>query len=71
MSYIDTSDNVKPDQYTVQAIFAKLDFIEFKTNKMAHEIDTIKDVLELWNQRKIKDSYFLNFLGQFIENEGL
>ena len=30
MSYIDTSDNVKPEQYTVQAIFAKLDFIEFK-----------------------------------------
>lgn len=65
--FIDTSDKMDVNQYVVCSIFAKLDVIEYKTNKMAHEIDTINPILELWNNKKIKDSYFLNFLNQYID----
>lgn len=67
---IDTSDTIKPEYDTVLRIFATLDLIEFKTDKLAHEIPEISENLEKWNNKLIKDTFFLNFLYKFCEVKG-
>lgn len=48
-----------------QMIFKMLDRIENKTGIMAHNIPEIAEKLQNWQDGKIKDSYFIEFLNKY------
>lgn len=60
-------DNIKESNLDKNMVFNLLDKIEDKKKKMAHEIPEIKDNLKKWQDGKIKDSFFREFLNKYID----
>ncbi len=48
-------------------IFARLERIEDKTGKMAHEMPEIAPKLKAWQDGKFNGIYFLEFLNKFLD----
>lgn len=48
-------------------IFARLDRIEDKTGKMAHEIPELTENLKRWQDGKLSGVYFLEQLNKFLD----
>lgn len=66
--YIDTSDKLSVELNANLRIFATLDRIEHKVNIMAHEIPEIKDNLKLWQDNKLKTSFFQESLNKYWDS---
>jgi len=50
-----------------RSIFLALDSIENKTNIMAHHNPVINDKLKDWQDGKLPDVYFKEFLNKYID----
>lgn len=62
IGYIDTSDKINHKQLKVNMIFNLLDRIEDKLGDMAHQIPEITEKLQKWQDKKVSDSFFYNYL---------
>jgi predicted translin family RNA/ssDNA-binding protein len=55
-------------QLITNIIFNKLDRIEDRLKKMAHEIPELNDNLKRWQEGELNNNYFNEFLNKFIDN---
>jgi len=65
--WIDTSDRIDHDQYQMQRLWSLICQIEDRTETEAHLIEGLCDKLKDYQDKKLKRSYFIEYLNKYID----